>query len=126
MARQKKEAGKPAPETRAEAPVDTMKYLLNPSTGRVLPASPRLLERSDLIPCSRDGVPFRPSAGRIAAAAERKREIDEARMAELLKLGGAMTESKDTFGAPNNPVASVPAGDAPASDLMAGLEDDGG
>lgn len=126
MARRKNVAAPAAPVAGATASelVDTMKYLLNPSTGRVLPASPRLLERSDLIPCSKDGVPLRPAAGRIASVAMRKREIEAARDAEYAALGqSAVVETKDTFGSPNNPVA-VPAGDkAPVSDLEAGLDE---
>jgi hypothetical protein len=110
-----------------EVPVvapDTAKFLLNPVTGRVLPWSSRLGERADLLPCSRDGVPLRPAASRIAARAERQKEIDDAQVAELNRINGtAVLEVRDTFGAPNNPTP-VPSGDRhPVSDLLAGMDD---
>ena len=34
-------------------------YLKHPKNGRVNPASPQLLKRGDLIPCTKDGTPLR-------------------------------------------------------------------
>ncbi len=46
-------------ETRIAIEKVIPRYLKHPVNGRVNPASPQLLKRTDLIPCTKDGTPLR-------------------------------------------------------------------
>jgi hypothetical protein len=94
-----------APQAEVAPAKPTMRYLLNPRTGRVLPRTAALSERQDLVECDASGVPLRPIARKLAREAER--EAEERRQ-RAQALGGQLlvTETADTFGSPNNPVSA--------------------
>ena len=104
----------PAPQPAAEP---TQKYLLNPVNGRVFAYTDALAARPGIVECTRDGVPTKAVAGRLAARAERQREIAEA-------AAPAVTTVPDTFGAPRNPVAAAPAAESPKETSEAGIDSD--
>lgn len=85
----------------AKPKTNTPRCLLNPLTGRILTWTERLAERSDLVECTIDGVPLRPVAVRLARRAEA--DAEEARQ----KSERAAASTRDTFGAPANPVATA-------------------
>ena len=95
MARKSPKSAAPAqPEQR---------FLLNPRTGRVLLWTEALSFRGDLVECSPDGVPKRAIARKLVHAAE---QAEQDRLRRQQAFGGqtAVTDSRDTFGSPNNPV----------------------
>lgn len=77
--------------------------LMNPTTGRVFTWTETLSARPDLVECSPDGIPLKPVAVKLV----RKAELDKAKAESLIAAGLSPTiETRDTFGAPNNPVRS--------------------